>query len=342
MAIQKKTFLFLIFVTTIVFSFMALSALGQKMPRSFSLGTNPQGSIYYAAGSATAKVLSENLPVPVRVQPHSGSSTFLPLINAGELQLGLNNSNDVRMAFRGLKPFVPTPNLRLVSVLFVLRVAPMVRANSGIRSLQDIRGKRVAGEYRAHLAVWYNSTSMMANAGLTWDDVKMVPTATVVTGAQLLIEGRVDVAWFDVGAAKGREANASISGGIRYLSIDPNPDAVKRMQDVMGGTYAAPMKKGATAGVLKDIQVQAYDTYVTTSSKLGDDAVAAVVKALYKSEKELKGAFALLRGFSRQKMVKDNMTIPYHPGAIKAYKELGLWSGGMDAVQAKALAEAAK
>ena len=342
MAKQMKRLLFLIFITTIVLSFMAFPAMAQKMPRSFGLGTNPQGSIYYAAGSATAKVLSENLPVPVRVQPHSGSSTFLPLINAGELQLGLNNSNDVRLAFRGVKPFVPTPNLRLVSVLFILRVAPMVRANSGIMSVKDARGKRVAGEYRAHLAVWYNSTSMLANAGLTWDDVKMVPTATVVTGAQLLIEGRVDVSWFAVGAAKTREANAAIPGGIRFLSIDPNPDAVKRMQDVMGGTYAMQMKKGATVGVLEDIQVQAYDTYVTTSTKMSDDAIAAVVKALYKSEKEIKGAFALLRGFSRQKMVKDNMTIPYHPGAIKAYKELGLWSGDMDAVQAKALAEAAK
>jgi TRAP-type uncharacterized transport system substrate-binding protein len=183
---------------------------------------------------------------------------------------------------------------------------------------------------------------MMANAGLTWDDVKMVPTATVVTGAQLLIEGRVDVSWFAVGAGKVREANAAISGGIRHLSIDPNPDAVKRMQDVMGGTYPLLMKKGATVGVLEDIQVQAYDVYITTGSKLGDDAVAAVVKALYKSEKDLKGAFAMLRGFSRQKMVKENITIPYHPGAIKAYKELGLWSGGMDAIQAKALAEAAK
>lgn len=339
---QKKKLLFLIFITTIVLSFMALPAFGQKMPRSLGLGTNPQGSIYYAAGSATAKVLSENLPVPVRVQPHSGSSTFLPLINAGELEMGLNNSNDVRMAFRGLKPFVPTPNIRLVSVLFVLRVAPFVRANSGITSLNDIRGKRVAGEYRAHLAVWYNSTSMMANAGLTWDDVKMVPTATVVTGAQLLIEDRVDVSWFAVGAAKTREAHAAIPGGIRYLSIDPSPDAVKRMQDVMGGTYAVQMKKGAVPGILEDIYVQAYDTYITASSKLSDDAVSAVVKALYHSEKDLQGAFAMLRGFSTEKMVKDNMTIPYHPGAIQAYKDLGLWSGDMDAVQAKALSEAAK
>jgi TRAP transporter TAXI family solute receptor len=342
MATVSRHLFFRIIVAATALSILAFPAWGRDMPRSFGLGTNPQGSIYYAAGSAAAKVLSENLPVPVRVQPHSGSSTFLPLINAGELELGLNNSNDVRMAFRGLKPFLPTPNLRLVAPLFVLRVAPMVRANSGIRSLKDIRGKRVAGEYRAHLAVWYNSTSMMANAGLTWDDVKMVPTANVVTGAQLLIEGRVHVTWFAIGSAKSREANAAISGGIRFLSIDPSPEAVKQMQDVMGGTYALLVKKGSTVGILEDIYTQAYDSYVTTGTKLGDNAIAAVVTAIHKSETEIKKSFGIMRSFSRNKMVKKNVTIPYHTGAIKAYKKLGLWSPEMDAVQAKVLSEAAK
>lgn len=339
---KLKAYLFMVLAGATIFFVTAFTCWGASMPRSFGLGTNPQGSLYYAAGSATAKVLTEHLKIPVRVQPHSGSSTFLPLINAGELELGLNNSNDVRLAYRGIKPFIPTPNLRLASVLFVLRVAPMVRANSGIRSLKDIRGKRVAGEYRAHLAVWYNSTSMMANAGLTWDDVKMVPTATVVTGAQALIEGRVDVAWFAIGAAKTREANAAIPGGIRFLSIDPSSEAVKRMQDVMGGTYALPVKKGSVVGVLEDIYVQAYDTYITTSTKLGDEAVAAVVKAMYNAEKDIKAAFRPLQSYSRKRMVKTNATIPYHSGAIKAYKELGLWTPQMDQVQARLLAEAAR
>jgi TRAP transporter TAXI family solute receptor len=321
---------------------MTPSAWGQNLPRSYGLGTNPQGSVYYAAGSATAKVLSESLPVPVRVQSYAGSSTFLPLINSGELQLGLNNSNDVRMSFRGLKPFIATPNLRLASTLFVLRVAPMVRANSGIRTLQDIRGKRVAGQYRAHPAVRFNATSMMANVGLKWEDVKMVPTENVGTGAQALIEGRVQVAWSGIGAAKTREANAAIPGGIRFLSIDPSPAAVERMQEVMGGTYALPVKKGSAVGVLEDIQTQAYDAYITTGSKLGDEAVRVVVKALYKAEKEIKESVHMLKAFSRKEMVKQNVTIPYHTGAIKAYKELGLWSDGMAAVQAKVLAEAAK
>ncbi|MFH1489736.1 MAG: TAXI family TRAP transporter solute-binding subunit [Pseudomonadota bacterium] len=342
MAKERKTFPFGVFVLVAVFLIAALPSWAADMPRSFGLGTNPQGSLYYAAGSAAAKVLSENLPVPVRVQPHAGSSTFLPLIDSGELQLGVNNSNDVRMAYRGLKPFLPTPNLRLASTLFVLRVAPLVRADSGIRSLQDIRGKRVAGEYSAHLAVWYNSTSMMANAGLKWEDVKMVPTANVVTGCQALIEGRVDVAWFAVGAAKTREANAAISGGIRFLAIDPSPEAVKRMQDVMGGTYATLMKKGSAPGVLEDIYVQAYDTYIATGAKISDPAVAAVVKALYKAEKAIQDSFRPLRDFSRDKMAKENATIPFHRGAISAYKELGLWNARMDAVQAKLLSEAAK
>ena len=70
--------------------------------------------------------------------------------------------------------------------------------------------------------------------------------------------------------------------------------------------------------------------------------VVQVVKALYKAEKEIKGASRMLQVFSRKKMVKENVTIPYQTQAIKVYKELGLWTDAMDAVQAKVLAEAAK
>ncbi|MEE8434472.1 MAG: hypothetical protein V3S64_06755, partial [bacterium] len=91
-------------------------AWGQGMPRGFGIGTDPQGSIFYAAGSALGKVLSNHLPVPARVQPFAGTTIVLPLINNGELELGVNDPNDSRMAYRGLKPFLPSPKLRLASV----------------------------------------------------------------------------------------------------------------------------------------------------------------------------------------------------------------------------------
>ena len=321
---------------------MALPAWGQNLPRSFRISTNPQGSLFYRAGAAVAKVLSSQLPVPSRVQPFAGTSVALPLVDKGEVELGVNNTNDSRMAYRGMEPFQPTPNLRVLTVLFTLRVAFFVPANSDIRSVEDLRGKRIPSQYKAQLAVWFNATSILAGAGMDWDDVKGVPTANVVTGTNLLIEGKVDAALFAIGAGKVKEANAKISGGVRFIPINSSPEAIRRMQKTMPGTYPLLVKANKRLSVLEDIRVEAYDVFIVTSTLLSDDAAVAVVKALHKAEKEVKAAFPPLRSFSRGRMVKKNVTIPYHPGAIKAYKELGLWSPGMDAVQAKLLSEAAR
>lgn len=318
------------------------AAWAQSMPRSLRVVTNPQGSLFYRAGAAMAKVLSENQPIPARVQPYSGTSVALPLVNSGEVELSVNNTNDVRMAYRGLKPFLPAPDLRLVNVLFTLRVAMFVPNNSPIRSIEDLRGKRVTGEYKAQLAVWFNITSILASAGMGWDDVKVVPTANVVTGTDLLIEGRVDAALFALGAGKVKEANAKIPGGVRFLPIHNTPDGVKRMQEAMPGTYPVRVKKGSTVGIADDIVVEAYDCFITTSTHMSDELIANIVKTIYKAEGQVQKAFPPFRSFSRKRMVRDNVTIPYHPGAVKAYKELGLWSPEMDAVQAKLLAQAAR
>jgi uncharacterized protein len=330
----------------------ALAALGlalgagspawSQMPSSLGVGTNPQGSLFYSIGSAVAKVLSGHLPVQARVQPYAGTSVVLPLIDSGELALGVNNTNDSRMAYRGLKPFLPTPHLRLVTVLLQIQVGMMVPARSDMHTLADLKGKRVSGEFNAQLAVWYNTTSILASAGMGWKDVEMVPTPNVVTGAKALMEGRVDSTLFALGAAQVREADASISGGIRFLPIINTPEGVRRMQEAMPGTYPVVVKKGSTVGIHEDTPVEGYDVFLITNDKLSDEAVATIVKALYEAEKEVQGSFRPLHTFARDQMVKDNVTIPYHPGAVKAYKELGLWSAGMDAVQARLLSEAVR
>lgn len=317
-------------------------AWGQGMPRGFGIGADPQGSIFYAAGSALGEVLSRRLPVPARVQPYAGPGIVLPLINNGELELGVNNANDARMAYRGLKPFLATPKLRLASVLFTLRVAALVRNGSSIRTLADLRGKRVAGEFRAQLAIRYNATSILANGGLRWKDVKMVPTANAITGAQALMEGKVDATFFTLGADKAREADAAIAGGVRFLSIETGPRNIQAMQKAMPGAYPVKVKKGAAPGVRENITVEASDVFLVTGRHLSEAAVSAVVKALYHNEKELLGAARPLRAFSSKRMVKLNVTIPYHPGAVKAYRELGLWTAGMNRAQAALLKAAAK
>ena len=317
-------------------------AWGQGMPRGFGIGTDPRGSLYYAAGDALGRVLSNHLPVPARVQPYAGTSIVLPLINNGELELGVNNANDSRMAYQGLKPSLASPRLRLASVLFPLRVAALVRHNASIRTVAGLRGRRVAGGFRGQLILWYNATSILANGGLGWRDVKRVPTANGAAGVKALIEGKVDATFLILGAGRVREANTTIAGGVRFLSLNTGPREIRAMRRVMPGAYWLEVKKGSTPGVREKIAVAASDVFLVTGTHLGEAAISAVVKALFHNEKEIQGAAGLLGVFSRKQMVKRNVTIPYHPGAVKAYREVGLWSTEMDRVQTRLLREAAK
>lgn len=313
-----------------------------RLPRTVGVGTNPAGSLFYAAGSAVAKVLSTGGPIQVRVQPYAGTTVFIPLISSGELEFGVNNTNDVRMAYRGLKPFPPAPNIRNVSVLFPLLVGLIVRNNSDIKTLADVKGKRVTGEFKAQLAVYFNVMAILATGNLTWDDVRVVPASNVNEGVQALMEGRVDVAVHAVGAAKTREADASIPGGIRFLSLDASPEGAKRQAKVFPGAYPYPLKVGSAPGVRNDVAVQAYDCFLTAGTQVGDETVYAIAKLLWQEEAQIQKGHPRLRDFSRKTMVKAETTIPYHTGAIKFYKEKGLWSNEMEAVQKQLLKEAAK
>ncbi len=101
---------------------------------SANIGTNPPGSILYVVGNALAKVAAEAGTAKLTVQPYSGTSTFLPMLESGELELGVNNAVDVGLAFNGpsykiggRNPFPHTPGLRLVMRSAPLMVAPVVR-----------------------------------------------------------------------------------------------------------------------------------------------------------------------------------------------------------------------
>ena len=154
----------------------------QTPPVRASIGANPPGTVFYAVASGLAKVATEAGTAALTVQPHTGSSTFLPLIESGELEYGVVNAVDMTLAFRGpgfkiggRNPLPAAPGIRLVMRGSPLLIALLVRKDSPIRTVQDVKGKRVTGEYPAHLAVWYNMFGLLASGGLTWSDVGSCP-----------------------------------------------------------------------------------------------------------------------------------------------------------------------
>src|SRR5687768_10145829 len=87
--------------TVVTFCLSIGMAYGQKVPAATSIGTNPAGSLFYSVASGLAKVISEAGPMQAVVQPYTGSSTFLPLLDNRELDFGIINAVDMGLAYQG-------------------------------------------------------------------------------------------------------------------------------------------------------------------------------------------------------------------------------------------------
>ena len=329
-------------ITALLLMALTTVAAAQSLPRAVTIGTNPPGTAYYAVASAIAKVVSQASGMQMSAQPHSGTSTMLPLLNTGEMEFGIINAVDISMAYRGpaykiggRNPFQPTPNVRVVQRGSPLMVGLLVRKDSPIKTVHDVKGKRMTGEYPAHLAVWYNMFGHLASGGLTWSDVKVVPVPAVNDGVDALTQGRADVTQHALGAAKTKEADTSI--GVRHVSSDCTPEGQARLKKAVPGYYGRVVKAGTATAVVEDTCFVAYDTYLVTSKSVPDNVVEAALKAIWDRVEELHPVHPILKEWTRERFVDPEPTIPYHPGAIRYYKEKGVWSAAMDQAQQKVL-----
>lgn len=308
-----------------------------------NIGSNPPGSALYAIASGVAKVATDGGAVRVNVQPYAGSSTFLPLLDTGELEFGLNNAIDLGLAYRGpnykiggRNPMPAVPSVRLVLRSAPLVIAPLVRRDAPYKTIHEAKGKRVTGEYPANLAIWYNVFGWLSSAGLTWDDVRVVRVVGLNEGVDALVQGRADFSSYALNSAKVREADAAI--GIRHMSADCSPEGEKRMRAAVPGYYPKRIAKGQALGVYEDICAVAYDSYVVAGKGATDQMVEAVARSVWEQAEKLPAFHPLLKDWTRAQMAHADVTIPYHPAAIRLYKEKGVWTPAMDQAQQRLLA----
>ena len=323
--------------------FASVSANAQELPRSVTVASNPPGTVFYALASGLAKVASEGTSFQMVVQPYSGTSTFLPLLNTGEIDFGINNAVDMALSYQGperLKiggrnPFLHTPNVRLLMRGSLLLTALLVRKDSAIKTIQDIRGKRLTGEYPAQLANWYNLFGFLSGAGMKWEDVKIVPVPAVNEGVDALVQGRADVSLSAVDAAKVKEADAAV--GVRHISLDCSPEGEKRLRGAVPGYYPHWLKRGQATAIVEDTCVNAYDIYLTGHKAAAERLVNTVVKNIWDNVDKLPPLHPGFKEWTRQRAVSPDVTIPYHPAAVQFYKERGVWPANMDEAQRKVL-----
>jgi len=299
---------------------------GSAVAQVVGIGTT-KGGFTNQAGQAIAKIVSQKTDLQMRSQPFGGSSVYVPALNSNQIEFGLVNEFEGLMAVTGTGIYKGRkhPNLRIATVLTPFRTAFWSRKGSPITSLKHIKGKRVSSGFASQKIIIPLIQAYLANAGLSYDDVIKVPAPNVVKGANDFAAGKTDVFFFVFGAGKVREVNAKV-GGLQFLPFDDSPAALNRTRQFVPPAFPMDVKPSKrNVGVTSPSKVMTYFHTVTTQAKVADSVVYKVVKAMHDNQPALKKAFPGLGMFNPTKMVKKFKGLTYHPGAIKFYKEVGMW-----------------
>lgn len=305
---------------------LALAITGASVSaQPISIGTNPQGSLAYASGSIIADVVGDALDESFTVVPLGGPTALIPAMNAGEFEFSFANITAVADAVEGRRAFDgrPQPDTRLVAALYPLRLGIIVRNDSGIASLEDLKGKRVASEFSSQRNLAHYITSLLELAGMSYDDVTPIPVQSGAQSIDNLIDGQLDATIFSIGSGIVQKADASV--GITILSL-PDDDASRdTLAASQGGAGIETLPDGAAAGIDGDTNVVSAPMVLITSVNTPDETVTRVAEALSENLPALARGQSNFSAMTVEGMPDSTLPVPYHDAAKAYYVEAGTW-----------------
>ncbi len=290
-----------------------------------------KSSMVAAMTTAISNVVSGKTILKMRRQVMGGTQKYIPVVNAGELEFGVANMIQYTMAVDGRQlSNKKYSNLRLVATMMRFRTGFLVQNSSSIKSVADLKGKRVAYGFKGAPLFDVFHRVMLSSAGLNYDkDIKRVPAVGLAQHWNLFKQGKVDVVIAGVGGGPNKDMNAKIQSGVRYLSFPTDTAAAKKaISSVPGGTWESVNKAKPYVAVRDpSVVLLGYDFMLFANKNVPAKTVYNVTKAMVEGVNDLHAVSPVWRSYNAKRSQKDHGSrYPYHPGAIDLYKEKGLWS----------------
>jgi hypothetical protein len=304
---------------------LALGVAGTVQAQQFfRIGTGGTAGTYYPVGGMIANAVSQPGKIVVTAQASNGSVANVNAISGGALESGFSQADVATWAYTGTGVYDGKPKvagLRLIANLYPESVHIVARKGAGIKSVADLKGKRVALDEPGS-GTLVNARLILAAYGLKDFDLKPEYIKPNQAGDKMK-DGALDAFFFTGGAPAGAIAELASSGaGIELVPIEgKQAEALRKSSPFFApDTIAADTYKGVAT-----VNTLAVGAQWVTSDKADAAVVYEITKALYgeAAQKQLQAGHAKGKFITKENAVKG-AGIPFHPGAEKFYKEAGL------------------
>jgi len=308
--------------------FLTTGAASAQEGQFITIGTGGVTGVYYPTGGAICRLVNAGRAehgIRCSVESTGGSVYNVNTMRQGELDFGVVQSDIQYNALKGVggefEAQGPFEDLRAVFALHPEPFTLVARADAGIATFDDLKGKRVnvsdpGSGSRATFGV------LMDAKGWTMDDFALASELKSAEQSQALADNKVDAIAFIVGHPNGsiQEATTTVDARLIPVSgpevdalVEANPYYAKTV--IPGGMYAGNPDDTETFGVGA--------TFVTTAG-MPDEVVYELVKAVFENFDDFKKLHPAFANLDKEEMTRAGLSAPLHPGAEKYFKEAGL------------------
>lgn len=317
------------FLRGLVGAIAGLLVGGAAIAQTVTISTLPPGAINNVQAQVIAKVAQQNSDLQMRVVTFNSPSSILGSANTGQAEFAFSSNDESGSAVQGLGTYKgrPMKNLKIALSVFPFMVGIMVRKDSDIKTVADLKGRKMPTGWQGFPQGIDLFNALLATAGLSLDDADPVPATNLIRAADDFKAGKTDATMFAVGAPKVAEIDSAI-GGVRFLSLDNTPEALAAMQKIRPQYHIAVRNPAPPfAGVIGPTNLMEYYIVVMAGTHVPDTTVYKFVKALHGARADLVKGHPSYNAFNAKKIADQHTGLEYHPGAIKFFKEIGLWKG---------------
>ena len=299
----------------------------QAQQQFVTIGTGGVTGVYYPTGGAICRLVNKKRKehgIRCSVESTGGSVYNINTIRTGELDMGVAQSDWQYHAYNGTSKFKdagPFKELRAVFSVHPEPVTILARRDSGIKNIDDIKGKRlnIGNPGSGTRATWE-----VIEEALGWkrSDLKLAAELKSAETGQALCDNKIDAYFWLVGHPSGLTKESVTSCDAVLVNV--TGPAIDKLVSENSFYRAATIPGGMYSGNPDDIVTFGVGATFVSSTAVPENVVYHVVKAVFENFDDFKKLHPAFANLKKEEMISDSLSAPLHDGAAKYYKEAGL------------------